>query len=132
MIGLDTNVLARAILIDDAAWSPVAQRFLTNDLTPDRPGYINLVTLAELIWTLRKSGGYNRVKLAEVVMGLLAAQNLVVERADLVARALFSFQAGGPGFADCMIAELNSAAGALETVTIDGKAGKISHFVPLT
>lgn len=132
MIGLDTNVLVRAILNDDAAWSPVAQRFLTNSLTLDRPGYINLVTLAELIWTLRKSGGYDRAKLADVVTGLLAAQNLVVERSDLVARALFTFQADGPGFADCMIAELNSAAGALETVTIDGQAKNSFHFVPLT
>ncbi len=132
MIGLDTNVLVRAILNDDATWSPIAQRFLTNSLTADRPGYINLVTLAELIWTLRKSGGYTRAKLAEIVTGLLAAQNLTIERSDLVARALCAFQTGGPGLVDCLIAELNKAAGAPETVTIDGQAKKSLHFIPLT
>ncbi|MEJ1160272.1 hypothetical protein WBG79_18470 [Prosthecomicrobium sp. N25] len=80
---------------------------------------------------MRKSGGYDREKLADVPTGLLAAQNLVVERSDLVARALFTFQSGGPGFADCLIAELNGAAGAVETVTIDGKAKTSTHFVPL-
>lgn len=132
MIGLDTNVLARAILVDDPVWTPLAQRFLTEALTTDRPGYVNLVTLAELVWTLRKSGGYSRERLADVVAGLLAAQNIVLERADVVVRALTVFQAGGPGFADCLIAELNSTAGAVHTVTIDGKAKNSTHFVSLT
>lgn len=131
MIGLDTNVLARAILVDDPKWTPVAQRFLVDGLTEDRPGYVNLVTLVELVWTLRRSGGYEKDRLAEVVTGLLAARNIVLERSDLVARALSAFQSAKPGFADCLIAELNIAAGVTHTVTIDGDASKSSHFVPL-
>jgi predicted nucleic-acid-binding protein len=132
LIGIDTNILARAILQDDPKWTPVAQRFLSVDLTADAPGYVNLVTLVELIWTLGKSRQFNRTKLSELITSLLAAENLIVERPDLVTRALAAFEAGGAGFADYLIAELNAAAGATHTVTIDGKAGSRPMFQPLT
>lgn len=131
MIGIDTNILARAILEDDPKWTPVAQRFLAADLTAEAPGYVNLVTLAELLWTLKKSGRFNRQKQAELIFSLLAAENLIIERPDLVTRALAAFEAGGAGFADYLIAELNTAAGASHTVTIDGKAGSRPMFQPL-
>ncbi|MDR3495656.1 MAG: type II toxin-antitoxin system VapC family toxin [Ancalomicrobiaceae bacterium] len=132
MIGLDTNVLARAILVDDPIWTPKAQRFLVHEITAESPGYVNLVTLAELAWTLRKSGGFDRSRLADVVVGLLGAENIVVERPDLVSRALSVYRSGGAGFADYLIAELNSAAGANCTVTIDAKAGSRPMFTPLS
>lgn len=131
MIGIDTNVLARAILQDDPKWTPVAQRFLARDLTSEFPGYINIVTLVELIWTLGKSRQFDRAKLAELITGLLAAENLIVERPDVVTRALAAFEASGAGFADYLIAELNAVAGARPTVTIDSKAGSRPMFQPL-
>lgn len=131
MIGLDTNVIARTILNDDPKWSPIAIDFMLNRLTPENPGYINLITLVELVWTLRKYPGYNRKGMVDTVVGLLAAENLVIERPDLVTRALAAFEAGGAGFADYLIAELNTAAGASHTVTIDGKAGSRPMFQPL-
>ncbi len=131
MIGLDTNVIARTILNDDPKWSPVAIDFMLNKLTSENPGYINLITLVELVWTLKKLPAYNRRGMVDTIAGLLAAENLVVERPDLVTRALAAFEAGGAGFADYLIAELNTAAGATHTVTIDGKAGSRPMFQPL-
>lgn len=132
MIGIDTNVLARTILNDDPKWSPIAIHFTLHELTADNPGFVNLVTLVELLWTLRKSAQFGRDRQVEVIIGLLAAENIVVERSDLVARALASFKSGGAGFADYLIAELNSAAGADYTVTIDSRAGTRPMFTPLT
>ncbi|WP_237153396.1 PIN domain-containing protein [Oryzibacter oryziterrae] len=132
MIGIDTNVLARAILEDDPVWTPIAQTFLTQRLSAAEPGYVNQVTLVELVWTLRKTGKLGRAQLARVIAGLLAAENIVVERAELVARALRSYEIGGAGFADYLIAELNLAAGVTTTVTIDGKAANSPLFTPLS
>ena len=132
MIGLDTNILARYVLDDDPVWSPAATRFLDSELSADKPGYINPITLAELVWALRRREDYDRVRLATLIEYLLTSDSLVVGEADAVARALTRFRAGGAGFADYLIAELNEQAGASPTVTIDCKAGKTFPFTPLS
>lgn len=131
MIGVDTNVLARYFLDDDPVWSPRADAFLEEELTPERPGYVNPLTLAELVWTLRKHPGYDRPGMARMIEGLLRFDRLVIGEAEAVAAALESFRAGGAGFADHLIAELNRRAGAAPTVTIDRKARKRPPFKPL-
>ncbi len=131
MIGVDTNILARYFLADDPIWSPVAERFLEKDLTVDNPGYVNPLTIAELVWSLRKHPKYNRAGMAEMIEGLLAFERLVIGEAEAVAEALTAFRAGGAGFADHLIATLNRRAGATPTATIDQKAGKQPPFTPL-
>ena len=132
MIGLDTNVLVRYLLDDDPVWSPVATSFIDEQLTPERPGYINAITLVELVWTLRRLPDYDRGKLATLIENLLLSDTLVLGEAAAVSRALATFKTGSAGFADYLIAELNEAAGASPTVTIDRKAAKYPPFTALS
>lgn len=48
MIGVDTNVLVRYIMQDDAKQSPKATRFI-EALTADAPGFVSLVSVVELV-----------------------------------------------------------------------------------
>ena len=57
MIGLDTNVLLRAILGDDKIWSAKAEKFLVENCTVQNPGYINGIVLAEAFWGAAKASG---------------------------------------------------------------------------
>ncbi len=132
MIGLDTNVLARYLLDDDPIWSPIATEFVDSQLSPERPGYINTVTLVELVWTLRRVRKYDRVKLAAVLEGLLASDSLVLGQLDEVVRALASFKQGPAGFSDYLLGELNASAGAAPTVTVDRDASKHTNFTRLS
>jgi predicted nucleic-acid-binding protein len=132
LIGLDTNVLVRYLLDDDPIWSPIATEFVDSRLTPDRPGYINVITLVELVWSLRRRPDYDRSRLSLVIESLLASDSIVLAEAAAVERALVAFNAGTAGFADYLIAELNEAAGASPTITIDRKAGKTFPFTPLS
>lgn len=132
MIGLDTNILARYLLDDDPRWSPLVARFFDESLSAQKRGYINPITLAELVWVLRRRPEYSRAMLATVIEGLLASERLVVGEAEAVRRALASFKAGSAGFADYLIAELNEAAGASPTVTLDRQAAKTFPFVPFS
>ncbi|MGK9051901.1 type II toxin-antitoxin system VapC family toxin [Neorhizobium sp. CSC1952] len=129
MIGLDTNILARYILDDDPHWSQRVSQFLETQLSVQKPGYINPITLVELVWILRRKPGYNRTKLAAIVDGLLSSDVLVVGEAAAVEQALASFKVGSAGFADYLIAELNEAAGASPTITLDHRASKNPPFV---
>ncbi|WEZ82793.1 type II toxin-antitoxin system VapC family toxin [Rhizobium sp. 32-5/1] len=132
MIGLDTNVLVRYFLEDDPLWSPIVTRFVDEELTVARPGYINPITLVELVWTLRRLPDFDRAKLAYLIENLLLSDTVVVGEAKAVATALEAFKTGGAGFADYLIAALNEAAGASPTMTIDRKAGKTHPFMPLS
>ena len=54
MIGLDTNVLVRYIMQDDAEQSKLASR-LIESLTVGEPGFVPLVAVIELVWVLSSS-----------------------------------------------------------------------------
>jgi predicted nucleic-acid-binding protein len=122
VIGIDSSVLLRYLLDDDPVWSPLATRFIEEDLTVEEPGYVNLVVLAETVWSLRRAPGFEKWKLAEVVENLLAFDKLVIAERDAVANALSRYRSDGAGFADFLIAELNRAAGASATVAVDKAA----------
>jgi predicted nucleic-acid-binding protein len=132
VIGLDTNVLIRYLLDDDPIWSPVATEFVNSRLSPERPGYINVITLVELVWVLRRRPEYSRARLADVIENLLSSDSVVMGEAAAVERALSAFKVGKAGFADYLITELNVAAGASPTLTIDRDAGETFPFTPLS
>ena len=132
MIGLDTSVLVRYITEDDPQWSKAATRFIDASLTEETPGYVNVIVLVELAWTLRRAYDFTREKIAAVVNELLQSSSFIVAEEKCVQRALLKSNSTGAGFADCLIAELNTAAGAAPTYAIDKRAvrGDIFTQVP--
>jgi predicted nucleic-acid-binding protein len=128
VIGLDSNVLLRAVLNDDDRWSALAEAFVETQCTPERPGYINNMVLAEICCVLRRRPDFDRQSLADFVHGLLEADNLVIAEHESVAKALSQFRRGRAGFADYLIAEINARAGAAPTYTIDRDAARSDAF----
>jgi predicted nucleic-acid-binding protein len=131
MIGLDTNVLLRAILGDDKIWSAKAEKFLAENCTVQNPGYINGIVLAEAFWVLRRQAGFDKSKLIAFIEGLLDSENFLVADEAAVALAVQDYATGSAGFADYLIARLNEVVGASPTYTIDKAAKRHSIFQPL-
>ena len=123
MIGLDTNVLVRYIMEDDAKQSPKATKFMES-LTAEAPGFVSLISMVELGWVLSFSYGLTRDQLAQALDALLRTKEIVIDRADVVLKALRSFKAGSADFADCLIERTGAAAGCVGTVTFDVGAAK--------
>ncbi|MBS1784215.1 MAG: type II toxin-antitoxin system VapC family toxin [Acidobacteria bacterium] len=123
MIGLDTNVLVRYVMQDDAKQSPQATR-LVESLSADAPGYICHVTLIELVWVLSGCYGATRDEIATVLETLLRAKELVIADADIVWKALRLFKQSKADFADCLIECSATAAGCAHTATFDRDAAK--------
>lgn len=122
MIGLDTNVVIRFLVQDDAVQSPIATR-LMGRLTRERPGFVSAVVLAETSWVLSRAYKASRGDLASAVEGLLRSAELVVENSEAAYRALAAYQASESAeFADALIAQTGALAGASETVTFDKEA----------
>ena len=123
MTGLDTNVLVRYVMQDDAKQSPKAS-MLIEALTVDAPGFVSLVSIVELVWVLSYSYGLAREQVAEVLELLLRTKEVVVDRADQVLKALRAFEASSADFADCLIERIAASAGCTRTMTFDVAAAK--------
>ena len=122
MIGLDTNVVVRFLVQDDQVQSAIANRFMSR-LDREKPGFISSVVLAEITWVLSRAYKSSREDIARAIEGLLRSAELIVENADAAYRALAIYQASPSAeFADALIAETASLAGAAETVTFDKNA----------
>lgn len=131
MIGLDTNVLVRYLMQDDARQSQAANRLLES-LSRDAPGFVSLVALVELTWVLESAYGLDRAQIARAVENLLRANSILVERDTLVQRALRRFRDGTADFADCLIASIANDAGCSKTMTFDRVAAKTAQMTLLT
>lgn len=123
MIGLDTNVLVRYIMQDDAKQSPKATR-LIESLTTDAPGFVSLVSIVELGWVLSSSYGLTRQQVTQALELLLRTKEVVIDHADQVLKALRVFKASSVDFADCLIERSAASAGCDRTMTFDVGAAK--------
>ncbi len=121
MIGVDTNVLIRYLAQDEPDQSAQASA-LIDGFTADSPGFIATVTLVETVWVLARAYKTPRASIADVIEGLLRAQELVVEQAETHYLALGMFQSSNADFGDAVIALSGRRAGCIETVTFDRNA----------
>ncbi len=127
MMGLDTNVLLRAMLKDDVRQSPLAAGVLER-LTPDDPGYINVAVLLEVMWTLGRRYKASRAELMATLERLLESPSYVLSDRDAVIDGLEIMQAENLDFADALIGALNQRAGCAATWTFDAKASERPLF----
>lgn len=123
MIGLDTNVLVRYIMQDDARQASLATR-LIESLSAESPGFVPLVSVVELGWVLSSAYELGRNQLVAAIEGLLRTKELVVERAEIVWKALRLVQGTNADLADCLISCSAAAAGCPKTMTFDRGAAK--------
>lgn len=121
MTGLDTNVIVRFLMKDDAEQAALATKAFA-EFTDAAPGFVCREVLVELVWVLQKIYRLPRTDIADAVEGLLGSREIVVEAADHVAVAIDRLRKGGAGFADQMIALAGQGAGCQATVTFDRKA----------
>lgn len=93
MIAVDTNVLLRRILGDDAEQTAKARRLFEGK----RPVLITDIVLVETIWTLTgKRYGATKGDITALVMSLLEETNTVFENQQAIWSALNDFVATQP------------------------------------
>jgi len=115
-VTVDTNILLRAFLRDDAAQARTASRVLREaDLIA-----VSLSSLCELVWVLRRLYGLQREEIADLLEALLNTENVAINRAAASA-GLLAYRAGGD-FADGVIAWDGEWLGAETFVSFDKKA----------
>ena len=129
MIGLDTNVLVRLLVEDDPVQTEQARRFIERHCTPESPGFINCLVLAELVWVLESFYRFDRIRIAAAIESVTAGRDRVVEHHDDVRGALAEFKSTSIDFTDAMIGRINRARGCEATATFDRKAARLNDFI---
>ena len=123
MIGLDTNVLVRYISQDDPKQSAHATK-LIDSLTKDRPGFITLIALIELVWGMESCYVASKVEVIELLEMLVRTQEFRIENMATVIKAINVYTESKADFSDCLMERSANAAGCDYTVSFDANAIK--------
>lgn len=127
MIGLDTNVLVRYLAQDDAKQSARATK-LIHSLTVEKPGFVTLVSLIEIVWVMQSCYRATKPEVVAILDTLLRTQELIVENAETAMKALKIFTASKADFSDCLIERSAHKAGCAYCVSLDANAVKTAGF----
>ena len=125
MLGIDTNVVVRLIVADDAAQTHKARRLVEQALRRDEAVLVSLLVLLESEWVLRSRYGFNRVAVLGIFRALLEARELSFEDEPALEEALFRWKDSACEFSDCLITAHNRRLGCRATATFDGKASRL-------
>jgi len=128
MIGLDTNILIRYLTQDDPVQSPTAADIIERRLSAADPGFVSVVTMAEVVWVLDRAYGLTDREIAATIERILQVDVLVVENEQEVFAAMVALKQRRGEFADALIAELGVRAGCTCTLTFDKKALRLPAF----
>jgi predicted nucleic-acid-binding protein len=128
VIGVDTNVLVRLLTGDDPAQADAAERFMAAELSPERHGFVSMVVVCELAWTLDRRYSFRRGAIADAIESLMHAPWLRVQRDDLIWKAAKIFRLASCDFADVVIGLVNQDAGCQVTATFDRRAAELETF----
>jgi predicted nucleic-acid-binding protein len=128
LIGLDTNVLVRYLIQDDARQASAAAKLIARRCSKEQPGRISLVVLCELVWVLSRAYRFSSQQIAGVIEKLLQTAELEIESADIAWAALRSYRSAAAGFADAVIGLCNHQAGCELTATFDATAAQLPMF----
>lgn len=120
MRAVDTNLLVRLLVRDDAAQLKQAEAFVAGG------AWVSHLVLAETIWVLDAVHERAPSQLATAIELLLDHEHLALQDRDVVARALDQFRAKPTlGFSDCLVLEIARKAGHLPLGTFDKSLGKL-------
>jgi predicted nucleic-acid-binding protein len=130
MIGLDTNILVRYVMQDDPVQSATATAWIEERLSPENPGFISVVAIAETVWVLDRTYGVADQDIAAIIERLLQADVLLVENEQQVFTAMVALKKNQGSFADALVVALGIKAGCACTLTFDRRALRLSGFKP--
>lgn len=123
MIGVDTNVLVR-LLVDDNAVQTAKARAFMSERTSESPAFVSSVALAETVWLLRSRFEYPMSDIISMLKALLSADGLLIEHTEELDAWLNGDSDPQGGLSDHLIAWAGTSAGCRSTVTFDRKAAK--------
>lgn len=120
-LGIDTNVLLRLAIPDDAEQVGTVTRLLDR-LAPDDTLFVNLSVILETSWVLRRKYRYPKERVLDFLQAILERREFEVAAYEAVGNAVHFCRMLNVDFADALLSELNRLDGCRTTMTFDKKA----------
>ena len=120
MIAVDTNVLVRLVIGDDARQLELATALLLTEAV-----YVPITVMMETEWVLRSRYQFGRERVATALTALLALPRVTAERGERLTWAIGCYAQGGD-FADlihiaCLPREIRTFASFDQGITVAGQ-----------
>jgi predicted nucleic-acid-binding protein len=125
MPALDTNILVRYVVADDAAQFAAARRLISRCVAAGETLFIPVTVVLELEWVLRASFGLAKDEVMSTLSNLFSAVELSFQEERALEVALQLFREGAADFADCLHIALAAQAGEQPLWTFDKRAAKV-------
>jgi predicted nucleic-acid-binding protein len=120
MRAVDTNILIRLLIRDDAQQADAADQFI------EQGAWVSILAVAEVMWVLRTEYRKNAAEVAAAVQMLIDHENLTLQDSEAVEAALTLFRARPAlGFSDCLMLHLARKAGHLPLGTFDRALARV-------
>lgn len=129
MIALDTNVLVRYLVKDDAKQTALAAALIDRAIAADESVFVSDIVVCETVWVLRVSYRVRRADVVALLRQLFRARHLIFRAVDELSRALDAYAAGKGDFADYLIREHARAANCDSVASFDTVLVKERGFV---
>jgi len=127
MLAIDTNVLVRLLVRDDARQAALADQFVA------KGAWVSHLVLAETLWVLDAVYDRKPAQLIAALDLLLAHETLVLQDADTVVTALVNFRAKPAlGFSDCLVLAIAKKAGHVPLGTFDQGLARLTGAHKIT
>jgi predicted nucleic-acid-binding protein len=121
MLAVDTNVLVRLLVRDDADQVSAAEAYVS------RGAWVSHLVLAEAFWVLNSVYDLTRAQIATAIEMLLNHRELSLQDADVVTAALDHYRRRpAVEFSDCLVLEIARKAGHLPVATFDRNFAKLN------
>ena len=131
MAGLDTNVLVRWLVADDAAQTRRARQVFEAAARQGLPLFVPVTVALELEWVLRSRYRLGKASVLQAFTALLETRELAFQAEEALERALHAWRQGGADFADCLHAGVCAAAGHAPLLSFDEKAARLAGIEPV-
>lgn len=131
MIAVDTNVLVRLFVNDDAQQAAKARALFDAHSHDDGSLWIADVVLAELVWALDRSYGRLRSDIVTVLDALARNATVQLESAACIREATALYANGPADFVDCLLAIKAKARGCEALRSFDKKMKLLPGVIPL-
>ena len=125
MAALDTNVLVRFIVEDDAAQCAAAQALLGRFVAQGESLFVPVTVVLELEWVLRSRYGFAKADVLQALAALCSARELHFESERALEVALQLYREGAADFADALHVALTAQALAQPLWTFDKGAARL-------
>lgn len=124
MAALDTNILVRLLVQDDARQTAAVHQLLTQTIQNAETLFVPVTVSLELEWVLRARYGFAKPDIIHALSTLLRAVELSFESEPALEMALLNYEQGSADYADCLHVALAELAHAQPLWTFDKAAAK--------